>query len=692
MSGCQSKAIRWLSVLLAVGPVRPAPAQAYIGFVYPAGGQQGTTFQVTVGGQALEGVNGAFISGSGVQGRLVEYNKRMDNQEIGLLNEQLKELKYSQAEKLDGVPTNLIARLEKILREHVDQPASAALANLAIIEVTITPEAMPGEREIRLGTPRGLSNPLVFIIGQLPEISPPPALTSPRQVLGKEEQSLRRKKRAPPEPVKPEMMMMMMDATPDGPAAPGDLDDDELRIQPPCTVNGQITSGSVDRFRFEARKGQRLVIAVQARDLIPYMADAVPGWFQPVLALANAKGKEVAYSDDYRFNPDPVIFYEVPRDGEYLLAIHDALYRGREDFVYRISIGELPFVTSIFPLGGPADKPPPVEMQGWNLAESRLQPGAQTAAPEVAQVAARGRNGLISNRLPFAMDSLPECMEHEPNSTPATAQKVQLPVIINGRIARPGNRDVFAFRGHGGDEVVAEIQARRLGSPLDSTLKLTDAAGKCLAFNDDHEDPGAGLITHHADSYLRATLPTNGVYYICLGDAQHQGGPEYAYRLRLSAPRPDFALRVAPSSVGIRSNSSVSLSVYAIRQDGFTGTIKLALKDTPDGFELKGGSLTGTQELTRITLKTSLGETPEPVNLVIEGCATNGSSQIVHAAVPAEDRMQAFLWRQLVPARELKAFVFNPLPPPAPPKPPAPPATPNSEPPKQPAVPAAPKP
>ena len=51
------------------------------------------------------------------------------------------------------------------------------------------------------------------------------------------------------------------------------------------------------------------------------MADAVPGWFQPVMAVYDAHGKEVAYDDDYRFKPDPVIFFEVPKDGEYLL--HD---------------------------------------------------------------------------------------------------------------------------------------------------------------------------------------------------------------------------------------------------------------------------------------------------------------------------------------------------------------------------------
>ena len=150
--------------------------------------------------------------------------------------------------------------------------------------------------------------------------------TSALHVLGKEAASLRKR---PPE-------------------------EGEDHITVPCTVNGQIASGEVNRYRFTAYKGQHLVLTTQARELVPYIADAVPGWFQPVLALYDAKGQELAYDDHYRFNPDPTIFYEVPHDGEYVFAIHDSLYRGREDFVYRVTIGELPFVTSIFPLGGRA--------------------------------------------------------------------------------------------------------------------------------------------------------------------------------------------------------------------------------------------------------------------------------------------------------------------------------------------------
>ena len=46
--------------------------------------------------------------------------------------------------------------------------------------------------------------------------------------------------------------------------------------------------------------------------------------------------------------------------------------------------------------------------------------------------------------------------------------------------------------------------------------------------------------------------------------------------------------------------------------------------------------------------------------LSIIGSAKVGEKEIVREAVPAEDRMQAFLWRHLVPANDLKVLVFDP--------------------------------
>jgi hypothetical protein len=219
---------------------------------------------------------------------------------------------------------------------------------------------------------------------------------------------------------------------------------------------------------------------------------------------------------------------------------------------------------------------------------------------------------------------------------------------------------VFRFEGKSNEMVVAEVTARRLESPLDSVLKLTDSQGKLLAFNDDCEDLGAGANTHPADSYLMTRLPADGTYFVHLGDTARAGGEAYAYRLRLSAPQPDFALRVVPSSIALRSKSTAQLSVYAIRKDGFTNAIKLALKDPVAGFSAAAVSLSGTQAVARFNIKTDLVKTEEPVNLTVVGSARIGDEEVSHEAVPAEDRMQAFLWRHLVPCGDLKALVFDP--------------------------------
>ena len=623
-------AVLGLAGLLATAPAAQAQVRPYIGFVYPAGGQQGTTFQIRVGGQNLDDVHEAIVSGPGVRAKVVDYLRRMGAQEITLLREQVNEVKKGSAGK-EEAGLRLIERIEKRFTENVQTPACTSIAALVLVEVTMARDAKPGQRELILATPRGVSNPLVFHVGQLPEVARKPMVASTRQVLGKEELALR---------VRP-------------------ADEVEARIAVPCTMNGQIASGEVNRYRFDARKGQRLVVSVQARQLVPFIADAVPGWFQPVMSLSDANGKEVAYSDDYRFKPDPVILYEVSKDGQYVLSITDAIYHGREDFVYRVTLGEVPFATSIFPLGARAGTPVSIQMKGWNLQQAELTPPASDAGPGIHPVAAV-KEGFVSNRLPFVLDTLPERLEKEPNNDRPHAQKVKLPVIVNGRIDRPNDWDVFAVAGRAGDTLVAEVYARRLDSPLDSLLKLTDAAGKLLALNDDREDVEAGVNTHHADSYLMVKLPADGTYYVHVGDVAHSGGEEYAYRLRLSAPRPDFALYTVPSSVGLRGKGSGAVSVQAVRKDGFAGPIKIGLKDPPSGISATPVSLSPTQDVTRLAVRTTLADTSQPVRLAIEGVAKIGQRDVAHAAVPAEDRMQAFLWRHLVPAEELKVLVFNP--------------------------------
>ncbi len=656
-----SRSIRWavaagLAALAAAAPgaalAGAASQSPQVSFIYPAGAQQGTTVEITVGGQNLAGASEVLLTGAGVGASVIRFARPLSTQvldavenkmrtvsdfhtrqrtameegkadhatTLALLAAQASEEVEMAAAKLgiDDPSPSGFAEFRRMMSNPKRQP-NAQLADWVTIRLTLAPSAALGQREVRLKTAAGITNPLYFHVGQC------------REYREKEPN----------------------DITPDGGALAYrvegvDLPDAE---ELPVVLNGQVMPGDVDRFRFHVRKGTRLVAAVSARKLVPYLADAVPGWFQAILTLFDPKGRELAYSDDFRFDPDPVIYYEVPADGEYVLQIHDSIFRGREDFVYRIAVGELPFITGIFPLGGRLGSKPTLEVKGWNLPAASLTLDTAGKQPGVIPVSVT-KNQWASNRVPFALDDLPECLEAEPNGEPGNAQKVKLPVIVNGRVDKPGDWDVFTFEGRAGDEVVAEVKARRLGSPLDSLLKLTDPNGKTLAINDDCMDKGAGLTTHHADSFLCVKLPADGTYRVHLGDTQHQGGPVHAYRLRVSVAQPDFELRVVPSSIQAGPGAIVPITVHALRKDGFAGEVALSLKDAPKGFELASGWIPDGQDQVRVTLTfpiTSQGTRPK---LCLEGCAAIRGAEVRRVAAPAEDMMQAFSYHHLIPTKD----------------------------------------
>jgi hypothetical protein len=627
---------RFLLIIVATTSVLAQQPQIapHAGYVYPAGGRQGSTFQVTVGGQALNGVNNVYVTGAGVRLDILEYERPMTPAQANTLREQMQELnKKRQADPTAFPPADLqkLIEIRDKLAKFVRRPMNPAIAETVRIEVSVDANAAVGERQLRLATPNGMTNPLVFQIGELPEWTRKnaEAINAPGAARPAQQRNV----------------------------SPTTATTPPVEIALPIVVNGQIMPGAVDRYRFTASRGQHLVAVASARELIPYISDAVPGWFQAAIALRDSTGKEVDFADHYTFHPDPVLYYEIPADGAYTLEIRDSIYRGREDFVYRVALGELPFITSIFPLGGKSGARTPVQLSGWNLPESRVTESGKGKAVALVSVP-------HSNAVPFAVDTLPEVSEKEPNDRPQNAQKLKLPIIVNGRIGSAADQDVFRFDGKAGEEIVAEVTARRLNSPLDSLLRLTDARGRELAVNDDSEDKSDALLTHHADSRILCKLPANGTYYLYLGDAQHKGAADYAYRLRVSRPQPDFDLRITPSAINARSGATIPVSVYAIRRDGFEGDITVKLKDAPAGFVLDGAVIPAGQNSVRMTLTVPVVHIESPHRLVLEGLATIAGHDVRRAAIAADDQMQAFYYHHLVAAADLLVRVMGPQRPP----------------------------
>lgn len=641
-----------------------------VGYVYPAGAKQGTTTEHVIAGQNVRDAIGIDVTGGGISAEIIEVIRPISGGEINQLRIQADELvarrsvvkkddralenfrsyKNAKEEKAATSPDEIeelkkkyanatwtaedekqLAEVRRKISSGVRKPANPAICELVVCRLTVAPDALPNKRELRLRSAQGLSNPLVFYVGQWAEFSDPASKNIAEQ--------------------KSEVAKMAF-----GPK--GGAKKTASTIELPCVINGQVLPGEVDHWRFEAKKGANLVISVKARQLIPYISDAVPGWFQATLSLFDASGHELAYRDDFRFDPDPVLHYSIPADGEYEIQIKDSIYRGREDFVYRVTIGDTPFITFVNPLGGPADGSTTVDVRGWNLPTSQLTYSGKDKPPGIQSLYVV-KDGHVSNFIPFDLDTLPECAAAAPGKPAGNAQALSLPVMVNGCITKPNEEAAFSFPGKAGASIVAEVMARRLNSPLDSTLSLIGPDGKELAFNDDNLDRSDGLTTHHADSYLRVTLPKDGDYRLRLCDAQHRGGKDYVYRLRVSPPRPDFELRVVPSSLNIRAGSSVPVTVHALRRDGFDGEIKLRLKDTPEGFELSGETISSTAESAKVNLTAPWRAMKEPVSIELEGRASIAGRDLVRNVVPAEDRMQAFSYRHLVPSEELRVAVIG---------------------------------
>jgi hypothetical protein len=585
----------WLALASAALAQEQIP---HLGYVYPAGGQPGTTFFVTIGGQNLTGANAVRLSGSGIEATVIDVLRPLNQGAFKTVQKQMQDLVAKKKEApstwTTADDTTLVELQKQMNTFYIRQSSAPALVETVTLVVTLSDDAEPGPHELRLLTDLGLTNPLVFEVGPYPEVFE----SSARSLATADSQNGQRRRRPTEGSIKP------VPGTQPVAENPGNT----TPITLPATLNGQILPGDADRYRFQAQQGQPLLIDVHARRIIPYLSDAVPGWFQATVTLYDADGTEIAYADDFQFQPDPILRCDIPQDGTYTLEIRDALHRGREDFVYRIAIGE----------------PPPDEHN-----------------------------------------------KPEKNSTASAAQDVSIPQTIDGSINAPGDMHVFRFSGQAGQNIVAEIIARRLGSPLDSALKLTDVDGAQIAFNDDHETYDAGLATHHADSRLSATLPADGQYSLYLVDQQQNGGPDFTYRLQLTEPKPDFALRIVPSAINIEAGTSVPVTIHALRQDGFDGPIRLTLKDAPDGCTLSGAELPAGENKIQVTLTAPANALATITPLTLIGKATIGNRLVTRPAVPADDLMQAFIYRHLVTAEELLVCVLNqsgrfsvPIPPP----------------------------
>jgi hypothetical protein len=341
---------------------------------------------------------------------------------------------------LSGKITQISDVSEKIAAPRAGQDLGAQVPlgkkQTAALEVTVASDALPGIHRFRIKTLLGTTNMMAFAVGTLPEVHLP---------------------------AKAPMGSTAMPAN----------------VALPATLIGNIGApGDENSYQFEGKAGDEIVFQVEASRLGSELKSRV--------TLSNSSGQVLAKAGDHENNVDAVVNYKLKSDGKYTVSITDRDRGGGKDYFYRLNAGQLPYITSFFPLGVRGGEAAKVAIQGVNLGgvrEVKLQPPASGKDWVTIPLAVGGSLRQL-NDTKVAIGNEPEILEQEPNNTIAQAQALTLPITVNGHIegrAKVGenpDEDYFRFRARKGEQLSIDVAAARLGSRLDSVIEILDAQGK----------------------------------------------------------------------------------------------------------------------------------------------------------------------------------------------------------------------
>lgn len=450
--------------------------------------------------------------------------------------------------------------------------------------VKIAGDAPPGVYEVRVLGRYGLSTPRAFAVGLLPEVLEQGGNNSL--------------------------------ATP-------------MPVEIGSTVNGRAGGDSYDVYQFEAKAGQRVLIRCAALRIGSRM-DAT-------LALLDATGNQLAYSRDARRN-QPLIDFTAPAAGKYLIRVHDFLYRGGNDYYYRLSLAARPRLDFVFPPAGVAGATGKFTLYGRNLpggvpAEGVLLDGApleklevQIAVPAEPQGPPKGRfvapadaeaRGFAyrltteagpSNPVFIALADTPLVTEQEPNNDRQKPQQVSVPCDVVGQFFPRRDRDWFSFQAKRGERFAVEVFSQRRGLPTDPRLLV-----QYVAVNEKGEETARDIKESDdvdrkfgnppfddpvRDASLVFTADADGEYRVLVRDlyAGSNPSPRHVYRLSIRPPRPDFRLlatfksftetdrnKLLASATILRRGGTELAVAQAYRRDGFDGPITVTATGLPEG-------------------------------------------------------------------------------------------------------------
>jgi hypothetical protein len=351
--------------------------------------------------------------------------------------------------------------------------------------------------------------------------------------------------------------------------------------------------------------------------------------FDPILVLHDAQGRELAADDNHDF-ADPMLSFECPADGRYLLEVRDTTYAGNANWTYVLEATSGPHVTSVFPLAVNPGATVSLRAEGFSFDPAQtITLDVPPAAPRGPWLTALPTAQGPSLAVPVVVTPLPlACEEGDAAADSSSGPALAMPTALSGRLGTPGDSDGYRFEGKKGQIYAFEILARRAGAATDAVLRILNEKGATLAEADD---------TFGKDPRLEWTAPSDGPFAVQILDLHSRGGPEFGYVLEAEAARPDFVLTCDPDKVNLGPGSRVPVFVQVTRRGGFGGPVTLEWEGLPAG--VTSSPLTIPANMTQGVLVLSAAEEAAPgaAMLSLRGMADTPDGPVVRQATPKQE-------------------------------------------------------
>ena len=336
--------------------------------------------------------------------------------------------------------------------------------------------------------------------------------------------------------------------------------------QLPITISGQIKHiEEIDRYRFKVEKSGPVTISTLARELKSPL--------NAVLEVRDDAGRMIADGADTA--GDDTSFTFAGEAGKYYtLSLYDLDFRGNRSFVYQVSIETGPRIVATIPSIGQRGESRSVEFvgygltgQGMSLESVKRDVAFPSGSDTTFDYKLKTESGETATTT-FAISEFAQQCEADSESP------MSLPLSVTGVLDERYGEDSYKLSGTKGETWSIDLQARRIGSPLDVALAVFDATGKELKRSDD--------VTGTTDAAVDFRVPADGEYRIAVSDSSGRSGNRAAvYRLQVKKPEAGFRF-TTPEFIA----APIGKPATGTRAGGLTAPIRITVKGLPEGVDV----------------------------------------------------------------------------------------------------------